>query len=163
MYRRARNRRIRTENAAITIQRFENGSTRLALIKPLTRICRHGFSFEMPTVWTCQRGFKNNYCFCRCHIAYPVRIRNPANMGSKIASLYKTPNNPARPSAVRTIGNNGVKQHNAASSVPPMPNARSLFFMRLTFVVPTGSCSLKFDLYKRPSDLHNSCSDYRSK
>ncbi len=147
MYRWAWNRRIRTKNAAIALKRLENRLTRLAFIEPLAGICRHGFSFDMPAIWASQRRLKNDYCCLRCHIAYPVSMRNPASMGSNIASLYITPNNPVRPKAVRTIGSSGVKQHSAARTVPPIPNASNLFFISVTFVILSGICSLKFDLH----------------
>ena len=78
---------VRTVDAAIPLKRFQDGLTRLAFIEPLACISRHRLSFNVSTRWTGESRLQHYFCvFCR-HIAYPVSIRNPANIGSKKASL----------------------------------------------------------------------------
>jgi len=41
--------------------------------------------------------------------------------GNKTASLYNTPNNPVRPTAVSVTGSKGVTQHAADNTAPITP------------------------------------------
>ena len=86
LYGRTRNRPIGAIDAAVTRLGFQHSFAGRAFIEPLTGVGWHRLFDGMPALRAGDRGFENYFVCLRRHNAYPVRMRNPARIGSSTSS-----------------------------------------------------------------------------
>ena len=83
------------------------------------------------------RGLMYYFVRLRRHRAYPVRMRNPARMGSSTSSRYTYPSAPLIPRSENSHGSRGVKQQRAANPAPPSPKGNNHPFIASASTKPT--------------------------